>query len=100
MKEPFSVALAAFMARHTRRSLTERINALREQTMVLELDRDAKTPKCRDCTWRQICRGGSVASAFCASGQIYSPDAYCDAYLDVFPRVAVALADLLPAGSA
>jgi hypothetical protein len=48
MKEPFSVALAAFMARHKRRSLTERIDALREQTMVLELDRDAKTQRNQD----------------------------------------------------
>ena len=63
------------------------------------LDRDAKTPKCRDCVWRQICRGGSVASAFCANGEIHSPDAYCDAYLEVFPQVAVALADLASAGS-
>jgi radical SAM protein with 4Fe4S-binding SPASM domain len=61
------------------------------------LDRDAKTPKCRECAWRQICRGGSVASAFCASGQIYAPDAYCDAYLEVFPNVALALADMAPA---
>lgn len=63
------------------------------------LDRDGKTPKCRDCAWRQICRGGSVASAFCANGEIHSPDAYCDAYLEVFPQVALALADLAPAGS-
>ena len=48
MKEPFSVALAAFMARYKRRSLTERINALREQTMVLELDRDAKMQRDQD----------------------------------------------------
>lgn len=62
------------------------------------LDRDAKTPKCRDCVWRQICRGGSVASAFCANGEIHSPDAYCDAYLAVFPQVAVTLAELAPTG--
>lgn len=61
------------------------------------LDRDAKTPKCRDCVWRQICRGGSVASAVCANGEIHSPDAYCDAYIEVFPQVAVALADFTPA---
>ncbi|HXZ00014.1 MAG TPA: radical SAM protein [Stellaceae bacterium] len=58
------------------------------------LDRDAKTEKCRDCAWRQICRGGSVASAYCATGELYAPDAYCDAYLAVFPAVAVALAEL------
>lgn len=57
-------------------------------------DRDEKTAKCRDCTWRQICRGGSVASAYNESGEIYSPDAYCSAYLAVFPDVAVALAEL------
>ncbi len=66
---------------------------LRELYAAL-LDRDAKTPKCRDCSWRQICRGGSVASAYCASGDLYAPDAYCDAYLDVFPGVAMALAAL------
>lgn len=64
------------------------------------LDRDAKTPKCRECAWRQICRGGSVASAYCANGEVYSPDAYCEAYLEVFPQVALALADLAPAGTA
>jgi len=60
------------------------------------IDRDGKTVKCRDCTWRQICRGGSVASAYCAHSDIYSPDAYCDAYLDVFPEVVVALSELVP----
>jgi Fe-coproporphyrin III synthase len=63
------------------------------------LDRDAKIPKCRECVWRQICRGGSVASAVCANGEIHSPDAYCDAYIEVFPQVAVALADLAPAAA-
>lgn len=57
------------------------------------LDRDAKTEKCRDCAWRQICRGGSVASAYCATGELYAPDAYCEAYLAVFPAIAVALAE-------
>lgn len=56
--------------------------------------RVARTPKCRECAWRQICRGGSVASAYCAHGELYAPDAYCEAYLDVFPGVAVALAEL------
>jgi radical SAM protein with 4Fe4S-binding SPASM domain len=64
------------------------------------LGRESKTPKCRECVWRQICRGGSVASAYCANGEIHSPDAYCDAYLEVFPQVALRLADLTPAGSA
>ena len=64
------------------------------------LDREVKTPKCRECAWQQVCRGGSVASAFCASGSIYAPDAYCEAYREVFPEVAFALAGLTPAGSA
>jgi radical SAM protein with 4Fe4S-binding SPASM domain len=68
-------------------------DVLRQLYLAL-LDRDGRTPKCRDCTWRQICRGGSVASAYCASGEIYAPDAYCEAYLDVFPGVAAALANL------
>lgn len=63
------------------------------------VDRDAKIPKCRDCVWRQICRGGSVASAFCTYGEMHAPDAYCEAYLDVFPKVALALADLAGAPS-
>ncbi|MBV8368593.1 MAG: radical SAM protein [Candidatus Eremiobacteraeota bacterium] len=69
---------------------------LRELYAAL-IDRDAKTPKCRECTWRQICRGGSVASAYCATGELYSPDPYCEAYLDVFPSIAAALAELAPA---
>jgi len=72
---------------------------LRELYAAL-MDRDEKTPKCRECTWRQICRGGSVASAYCHTGELYAPDAYCDAYLDVFPSVAVALAELAPAAVA
>ncbi|MDJ0626796.1 MAG: radical SAM protein [Rhodobacter sp.] len=50
-----------------------------------------KTPKCSVCDWSQICRGGSVAAAFCATGNMFSPDPYCDAYLEVFPKVLVAL---------
>jgi len=43
MSKSFAEALIEFMAQHRRTSLTERINALREQTMWLELDRDART---------------------------------------------------------
>jgi len=74
-------------------------DVLRELYAAL-IDRDAKTPKCRECVWRQICRGGSVASAYCTTGELYAPDAYCEAYLDVFPSVAAALAELSPVPAA
>ena len=43
MKKSFKDALAEFLGHYRRVSLTERINALWEQTMWLELDRDART---------------------------------------------------------
>lgn len=52
-----------------------------------------RTPECRACEWRQICRGGSVAAAFCATGRIDAPDPHCAGYRAVFPKVAVALAE-------
>ena len=42
-KKSFEDALAEFLGCYRRVSLTERINALREQMMRLELDRDART---------------------------------------------------------
>ena len=48
MAESFAEALAAFMAQHKRVSLTERIDALREATMYLELERDAKTNRAQE----------------------------------------------------
>ena len=42
MAKTFAEDLAKFMAQHKRVDLTERIDALRQQKMWLELDRDAK----------------------------------------------------------
>ncbi|POF29676.1 radical SAM/SPASM domain-containing protein [Roseibium marinum] len=55
-----------------------------------------RTPECKNCEWRQICRGGSVAAAFCATGEINAPDPHCRGYRAVFPKVAVALANRAP----
>jgi len=43
IRKSFDDNLAEFLGRYRRVSLTERINALKEQTMWLEIDRDART---------------------------------------------------------
>ena len=48
MSKSFAEALIEFIAQHRRASLTERINALKEQMMWLELDRDAKTNRAQE----------------------------------------------------
>ena len=61
--------------------------------------RVARTPECSACDWRQICRGGSVAAAFCDTGRIDAPDPHCAGYKAVFPDVALALADHVEASA-
>ncbi|HSN87446.1 MAG TPA: radical SAM protein [Thermoanaerobaculia bacterium] len=70
-----------------------RADVLRQLHQTLS-DRFRKIPRCSGCVWRQICRGGSVTSSYCATGHLFSPDAYCEGYLKMFPEVAVRLADL------
>jgi sulfatase maturation enzyme AslB (radical SAM superfamily) len=55
-----------------------------------------KTPECSACSWRQICRSGSVAAAFCATGEIYAPDPHCQGYQAIFPEIAISLVDRVP----
>jgi len=57
-------------------------------------DRFHKIPRCRECAWRQICRGGSVTSSYCSTGHLFAPDSYCEGYLKMFPEVALKIADL------
>lgn len=55
------------------------------------VDRFRSIPECRSCPWRQLCRGGSVTSAYYATGDVLRPDPMCEAYQAVFPEVAVSL---------
>ncbi|MCG8424317.1 MAG: radical SAM protein [Proteobacteria bacterium] len=61
-------------------------------------DRFLHINRCRECAWRQLCRGGSVTSAYYSTGSLLAPDAYCAGYLETFPRVAVRLANLARGG--
>lgn len=56
-------------------------------------DRYERTPRCRECEWRHICRGGSVTSAYYATGQLFAPDSYCRGYQKMYPEVMVRLTE-------
>lgn len=58
-------------------------------------ERFRKIEKCSQCAWQQICRGGSVSNAYYATGDVFTPDPFCDAYQDVFPDILIKLSDML-----
>jgi radical SAM protein with 4Fe4S-binding SPASM domain len=57
-------------------------------------DRYERTPRCQECVWRHICRGGSVTSAYYATGQLFAPDSYCEGYKKMYPEVLVRLSKM------
>lgn len=68
-------------------------------------DRYERTPECKECVWRHICRGGSVTSAYYSTGQLFAPDSYCEGYKKMYPEVLVRLSEMgsasaIPAASA
>jgi radical SAM protein with 4Fe4S-binding SPASM domain len=64
------------------------------QLYELLLDRFQKIPRCSACAWRQLCRGGGVTATYYATGDLLRPDLNCAGYLQAFPRIALALAEL------
>lgn len=89
-------------------SLEHRVGSIRSQSFAGLLcsqqlqdlaeslfDRYRKIEKCSQCAWQQICRGGSVSNAYYATGDVLTPDPFCDAYQEVFPDILIGLSDML-----
>jgi uncharacterized protein len=66
---------------------------LRSQVRMTVLKRQLLLPEdCQACRWNALCHGGCPADALGFHGDARRKDPYCDAYLQVLPRIAADLA--------
>lgn len=68
------------------------LRAMLESDLATEILRSCerryeRIPKCRQCVYKQVCRGGSAVLAYSKFGTFIEPDDYCDARISLFDRV-------------